>query len=71
MSLRGDYSQTYRPMHHNFAETFIFEPRLEVGLPQSALDELTAKNVQLLHVYYDGSQAQITVLGLDGKLRKR
>ena len=29
--LRGYYSQTYLPGHHNFWESFIFEPRLEEG----------------------------------------
>ncbi len=30
--LRGEYSQTYRPEHHNFAEHFLFEPQVEPGL---------------------------------------
>ncbi len=70
ITLRAYYSQTYQPFHHNFAETFIFEPRLEPGLPQSVLDELAAKNVQLLHVFYNGNSAEVTLLGLDGKFRK-
>jgi hypothetical protein len=31
--LHGYYSQTYRPEHHNFGESFIFEPLLEEGMP--------------------------------------
>lgn len=69
ITLRGDYSQTYRPGHHNFVEDFIFEPRLEPGLSQSVIDELTAKNILFVHVFYNGDQSRISVLGLDGKFR--
>jgi hypothetical protein len=47
--LRGYYSQTYRPEHHNFAENFLFEPRLEEGIPVATLDELEAAGVRLLY----------------------
>ena len=36
--LQGYYSQTYGPWHHNFSEEFIFEPRLEPGLPAEQLN---------------------------------
>jgi hypothetical protein len=68
--LRDYYSQTYRPEHHNFGENFIFEPRLEPGLPQTTLDELTAANVQFLHIQAGGLDTPFTALGLDGVLRK-
>ncbi|MCP4903141.1 MAG: hypothetical protein GY906_39775 [bacterium] len=48
--LHGWYSQTYRPAHHNFNEHFIFEPRLEPGISQTILDELTEKEVQFIHL---------------------
>ena len=47
-TLMGDYSQTYEPGHHNFYETFLFEPRLEPGLSQGTLDELRAQGVDLI-----------------------
>lgn len=68
--LTGYYSQTYRPGHHNFTEEFIFEPRLEPGLPASTLSELQAANIQFLHVELGFTEDVINVLGLDGKLRK-
>jgi len=69
ITLRGDFSQTYRPGHHNFSEEFIFEPALEAGLSQPVLDELKAANVQLIHVLFNFENAQIRILGLDGKFR--
>ena len=47
--LRGDFSQTYRPEHHNFGEHFVFDPWLEPGVPAALLDELAAKGVRLIH----------------------
>jgi hypothetical protein len=68
--LRGVYSQTYHPGHHNFSEEFIFEPRLEPGLPSSTLAELTAANIQFLHVYWHGGGSVVfTIFGLDGSVR--
>ena len=67
--LRGYYSQTYRPEHHNFAENFIFEPRLEEGIPPQIVTELSAANIQLLHWKWSPSTSTITALGLDGQLR--
>ncbi len=49
--LHGYYSQTYRPGHHNFSEQFLFEPRLEPGIPQDTLDELEAQDIRLIHVF--------------------
>jgi len=49
-TLTGDYSQTYEPGHHNFYESFLFEPRLEPGLSQETLDELRAQGIDLIVV---------------------
>jgi len=54
--LRGWYSQTYRPKHHNFGEHFLFEPRLEPGVSQNILDELRAQNIRLIHLYVYGEE---------------
>ncbi len=67
--LHSEYSQTYRPGHHNFSEEFIFEPVLEPGLSAESLAELRAANVQFLHVLFNFERSQITVFGVDGKFR--
>ena len=61
---------TYRPGHHNFTEEFIFEPRLEPGLPAATLAELAAANIQFFYLHFGFSETVINVLGLDGKLRR-
>ena len=68
--LTNYYSQTYRPGHHNFTEEFIFEPRLEPGLPAATLAELNAANIQFLYTMWGDVNARIHVLGLDQKLRR-
>lgn len=68
--LTGYYSQTYRPGHHNFTEEFIFEPRLEPGIPGAILSELAAANVLFLHVTAGDANAGMVVAGIDQKLRR-
>lgn len=67
--LRGYYSQTYRPGHHNFTEEFIFEPGLEPGMPPSILAELAAADIRFLYVEMGFAEPRMVVMGLDGKLR--
>ena len=38
--LHDSYAQTYLPGHHNFWETFLFEPRLDPSVPSEVLAEL-------------------------------
>ncbi len=69
--LRGYYSQTYRPGHHNFTEDFVFEPRLEEGISAAQLAELEAADVRM--IYWTAGSAQpgaMRVIGLNGKLRE-
>jgi hypothetical protein len=69
--LRGYYSETYRPEHHNFGENFIFEPRLEEGISAGALAELGSADIQLLHCVRRASGAiEISALGFDGQFRR-
>jgi hypothetical protein len=68
--LTNYFSQTYRPGHHNFSEDFIFEPRLEPGVPASVLGELNAANIQWIHARWGVVPPIVNVLGLDQKLRK-
>ncbi len=46
------YSQTYRPLHHNFMAEFLFEPRLEPGISWQTLNELYARDIRLIHLHY-------------------
>lgn len=69
--LRGGYSQTYHPWHHNFAEEFLFEPGLEPGLPDAVRQELAARNVRAIYVAWDFQVPVFRFLGWDGKLRER
>lgn len=71
IKLRGYYSQTYRPEHHNFSENFLFEPALEPGISQATLDELAALNIRYLYFYLGGpSIDQIHAIGFDGTVRR-
>ncbi|HWB05810.1 MAG TPA: PEP/pyruvate-binding domain-containing protein [Verrucomicrobiales bacterium] len=70
ITLTGYYSQTYRPGHHNFTEEFIFEPRLEPGIPAAILTELAAANISFLYMEGGLAGSAMVVAGLDGALRK-
>ena len=67
--LRGYFSQTYRPGHHNFTEEFIFEPRLEEGITAGQLDELEALDVKQIHVFFGGVNPEVKLIGFDDKVR--
>jgi hypothetical protein len=69
--LTNYFSQTYDAGVHNFGEAFIFEPRLEPGLPQPTLAELNAANIQLLYIQNERPDTNATfhLMGLDGKFR--
>jgi len=70
--LTGFYSQTHAPEHHNFGGEYIFEPRLEPGVPEETLRELEAANIRALVVIdFDsrGVEDALWVLGTDDTLR--
>lgn len=69
--LRGYYSQTYRPEHHNFTENFLFEPALEEGIPPAILDELRGKDIRQIYVFWGGNEMEsaIYVAGESGVFR--
>jgi hypothetical protein len=71
IELRGFYSQTYLPGHHNFWEEFIFEPQLEEGLSEPQIAELNALNLRLIYAFKEFDQAKIRFMGRDGRLRNR
>lgn len=64
--LRGEWSQTYHPFHHNFVNEFLFEPGVEEGLPPGQLEQLKAANVRMIYVADDGSSPKVLVIGWDG-----
>jgi hypothetical protein len=70
--LRGYYSQTHRPAHHNFGGDYIFEPRLEAGIEPALLEELEELDVRYLVVVDLDSPTdnRFWVAGLDGALRQ-
>jgi hypothetical protein len=71
IELSGYYSQTYAPKHHNFAADYVFEPRLEPGLPEATRAELDAADIAYLVVIVQGEDDHsIWVVGLDGALRQ-
>jgi hypothetical protein len=69
--LRDYYSQTYRPHHHNFSEDFLFEPALEPGISSTIVEELRARNIRYIYVFWGGEDfgSTIWVAGEDGSFR--
>jgi pyruvate phosphate dikinase-like enzyme len=69
--LRGYWSQTFNDIHNNDYQQFIFEPRLEAGLPAAQLAELAAANVAQIYVNGNGGEdAVLMIIGLDGTPRR-
>jgi len=67
--LQGYYSQTYRPGHHNFSESFVFEPALEAGIPAGQLAELDASGVRQIFWHVGGNTSVIKLISEEGKVR--
>ena len=68
VTLRGFFSQTYRPEHHNFAENFLFDPHLEADIDPSLLAAWDEANVQALVAVEGFEDAPLHVLTRDGDL---
>lgn len=66
IELRGYWSQTFRPQHHNFSEDFLFEPRLEEGISAATLAELEADDIVQIVVRVGSGDGEIAVVGRDG-----
>ncbi|MFT6862180.1 MAG: hypothetical protein ACJAVK_000736 [Akkermansiaceae bacterium] len=69
IELRGYFSQTYRPGHHNFTEEFLFEPRLEEGLSPVTLTELEALNIKQFYLEFGGSVPVFKAIGFANRVR--
>ena len=68
--LKGWYSQTYAPGHHNFWEEFIFEPSKEEGFTKAQLNELEEADVKLIYLFNDrGRSASAYIIGFDDEAR--
>ena len=70
--LRGFYSQTYLPGHHNFNESFVFDPKLEENISEDIRASLEGKNVD--KIICDGEPGRtgtVRIIGFDGKLRSQ
>ena len=65
--LKGYYSQTLHPEHHNFIEHYLFEPQLEPNLSSDILAELKAKDIRYIRVMRDSKNTHplITTHGFD------
>jgi hypothetical protein len=69
--LRSGVSQTYSPGHHNFTETFLFEPALDPEVSAAQRSELEAAGIRQLVAeigFFEGNM--FWVVGPEGKLRK-
>lgn len=69
IELRGYFSQTYRPGHHNFSEEFLFEPRLEEGISASTLNELEALDIKQFYLLFGGVTPTLKAVGFDNEVR--
>ncbi|MFT7301929.1 MAG: hypothetical protein ACI8UZ_000765 [Akkermansiaceae bacterium] len=69
IELRGYFSQTYRPGHHNFSEEFLFEPRLEEGISPSTLSELEALDIKQFYFLFGGVTPVFQAVGFDNEVR--
>lgn len=68
--LRGEFAQTYLPGHHNFTESFLFDPHLEPELAPALRDELRARNIRGLVARVGlGEKPELWLWGLDDTLR--
>jgi len=66
--LRGYFSQTYRPEHHNFTEGFIFDPHLEEGIDAGVVAAWDTAGIQALVVPPTFTTPRFKVLTMDDEL---
>lgn len=69
LRLRGYYSQTYHPAHHNFSEELLFEPARDEAVDPDAVRQLEAQNVRMLYVVLGGQSPRFGLIGSDGTVR--
>ena len=70
ISLKGWYSQTYTPGHHNFWEEFLLEPSKEEGISNEQLEELEENDVKMIYLFIDrGRSSNAYIIGFDDEAR--
>ena len=68
--LKGWFSQTYAPGHHNFWEEFIFEPSMEEGISEELLAEMEEADVKQIYLFIERwRSANAMIIGFDGEAR--
>jgi hypothetical protein len=67
--LKGYFSQSFRPEHHNNGASYIFEPRLEPEVEADLLAELEALNIAALFIEVDYQTTRFFAIGLNGAIR--
>ncbi|MHC4616567.1 MAG: PEP/pyruvate-binding domain-containing protein [Planctomycetota bacterium] len=65
--LHSYYSQTCAAQHHAPCAYLLFEPRLEPGISQNILDELRAKNIRLICLFWDYFDLALVTYGFEDK----
>jgi hypothetical protein len=68
--LRDPAAQTYSPGHHNFTETFLFEPRLDPVTTPAQLKELETAGIQKIVMDRGFEGTQIWLVDAAGQMRK-
>jgi hypothetical protein len=69
--LHGYWSQTFNDIHSEDYQQFVFEPRLEPGLPPEQLTELAAADIMQIYVNGNGGEdAVLMIVGFDGTVRR-
>ncbi|GIT05027.1 MAG: hypothetical protein CM1200mP29_04380 [Verrucomicrobiota bacterium] len=68
--LKGWFSQTYAPGHHNFWEEFIFEPSMEEGISEELLAEMEEADVKQIYLFIERWRStNAMIIGFDGEAR--
>ena len=69
--LLGEYSQTYRPLHHNFDEHFVFVPSLEPGLDRDILDALRERDIVAIHAFTGMQEGGVIIYYSEAEMGQR
>ncbi len=66
LRLRGHYSQTYRPAHHNFGEELLFEPARDEGIDAGVARQLSAQGIDLIYATAGFGTSSLVLVSSDG-----